>query len=105
MNNFGFTAVINGGLCQSEVIAYSSCISNEKINCYAHLMDKKRNRYVLFTDHIGSKFLYYTLQRNILGCLTMISNLYEWRHVNNWKCSFSELGTIIRIHVGELYHL
>lgn len=165
MNNFGFTAVINSISNDSGNIAYSSCISNGKINCYAHfvdkfgedklfeendsflllldgiilnkeylskqkigglfayltarykekgdaffdelrgsfcglLMDKKRDRYVLFTDHIGSKFLYYTLQGNVLGCSTMISNLYEWRHVNNWKCSLSEPGSIMLLTYG-----
>ena len=64
------------------------------------LIDKKKERYVLFTDHIGSKFLYYTMLGHGLGCSTMISNLYELRHTNQWKCTLSEPGAIMLLTYG-----
>lgn len=64
------------------------------------LMDKKKERYILFTDHIGSKFLYYTILGHGLACSTMISNLYELRHANRWKCTLSEPGAIMLLTYG-----
>lgn len=64
------------------------------------LVDKRKNRSILFTDHIGSKFLYYTLQGSSLACSTMIANLYSIRHANKLKCTLSEQGAIMLLTYG-----
>lgn len=166
MKTFGFTALINKGLCNVGNLTYSSYIKSEKVICYAHfiekfiddkifresedyillldgvvlnkkqlmnvvkkddwfsylitryeergdtffdelrgsfgglLVDKRKNRSILFTDHIGSKFMYYTLQGDALACSTMIANLYKIRHANQLKCTLSEQGAIMLLTYG-----
>ena len=64
------------------------------------LVDKRKNRSILFTDHIGSKFMYYTLQGSSLACSTMVANLYDIRHANQLKCTLSEQGAIMLLTYG-----
>lgn len=64
------------------------------------LVDKRKNKAILFTDHIGSKFMYYTLNGDSFACSTMIANLYNIRHNNGLKCTLSEQGAIMLLTYG-----
>ena len=64
------------------------------------LVDKPKRCSILFTDHIGSKFIYYTRQDNTFACSTMIANLYKFRHANHLKCTLSEQGAIMLLTYG-----
>lgn len=64
------------------------------------LMDKLTKRCILFTDHIGSKFLYYTRMGDTLCCSTLIAYLYQIRHLNDFRCTLSEQGAIMLLTYG-----
>ena len=64
------------------------------------LIDKRNNRSILFTDHIGSKFMYYTLHGDSFACSTMITYLYAIRHSNQLKCTLSEQGAVMLLTYG-----
>lgn len=64
------------------------------------LIDKRKNRSILFTDHIGSKFMYYTLNGDSFACSTMIAHLYAIRHTNQLRCTLSEQGAIMLLTYG-----
>lgn len=66
------------------------------------LYDKDRNRYIVFSDHIGSKFLYYTNIEDSLVVGTMVSNLYSLRHENNQQCKLSITGAYLLLTYGYM---
>lgn len=66
------------------------------------LIDKLSQRTLLFTDHIGSKFLYYSQCGVTLFCSTLISYLYQLRHENQMHCSLSEQGAVMMLSYGYM---
>ena len=64
------------------------------------LWDKRKKRYIVFTDQIGSKFVYYTQNGESICCSTMIANLYKYRHDNQLKCTCSTSGAFMLMTYG-----
>jgi len=64
------------------------------------LYDKQRKRYVIFSDHVGSKFIYYTFIGDNLVLSTMIANLYTLRNGNGCDCHLSEVGVYMMLTYG-----
>ncbi len=47
------------------------------------LLDKKKNKWIIFTDHLGTKFLYYAKSKNALICSSNIKDIYDYYKSNN----------------------
>lgn len=47
------------------------------------LYDKKAGLWIIFTDHIGSKFIYYTCTPEAVCCSSSMGNLYAFLHENH----------------------
>lgn len=66
------------------------------------IYDKKRMRYVIFSDQVGSKFLYYSFLGNNLVLSTMIANIYSLRETNGYTNNLSETGAYMLLTYGYM---
>lgn len=64
------------------------------------LIGKLSQRTLLFTDHIGSKYFYYSQFCETLICSILISYLYQLRHANQLHCTLSEQGAVMLLTYG-----
>lgn len=64
------------------------------------IFDKQRERYVIFSDHVGSKFIYYSLVGNNLILSTMISDIYHLRSDNHFVNNLCETGAWMLLTYG-----
>lgn len=64
------------------------------------IYDKKENKYIIFADHIGSKFIYYTFHNGTLLCSTMIRNLYQFFQENHISYNLSTEGAYLLLSYG-----
>lgn len=64
------------------------------------IYDKNRNRYVIFSDQVGSKFIYYSFLGNNLVLSTMIANIYTLREANGYSNNLCEIGAYMMLTYG-----
>lgn len=64
------------------------------------IYDKNRDRYVIFSDQVGSKFLYYSMLGSNLVISTMIANIYALRNDNGYSCNLSDTGAVMMLTYG-----
>lgn len=69
--------------------------------CFAGgIYDKRRNRWLIFTDQLGQKFVYYTLIDNKFICSSMIGNIYHSLKENGIPYSLSDDSAIMLLSFG-----
>ena len=66
------------------------------------IYDKKRSRYVIFSDQTGGKLIYYSFLGNSLVISTMIANIYALRAGNGYKNNLSETGAYLLLSYGYM---
>ena len=66
------------------------------------LYDKKVDKYIVFSDHIGSKFLYYTQEGSTLICSTMIKNIYDFLRKNHLPYNLSIESAFLLLTYGYM---
>lgn len=66
------------------------------------LYDKKVDKYIVFSDHIGSKFLYYTMEGDTLICSTMIRNIYDFLKRNHLSYNLSIESAFLLLTYGYM---
>lgn len=64
------------------------------------IYDKKRTRYVLFSDQVGSKFIFYSFLGENLLISTMIADIYSLRKENGYVNSLCETGAYMMLTYG-----
>lgn len=64
------------------------------------IYDKNRNRYVIFSDQVGSKFIYYSFLGDNLVLSTMIANIYTLREANGYSNNLCEIGAYMMLTYG-----
>lgn len=64
------------------------------------IYDKTRDRYVIFSDQVGSKFIYYSFLGKNLVLSTMIANVYALREDNGYTNNLSETGAYMMLTYG-----
>ena len=47
------------------------------------LYDKEKGKWIIFSDQIGTKFIYYTVSQGIFFCSSMIKDVYSFLQQNN----------------------
>jgi asparagine synthase (glutamine-hydrolysing) len=66
------------------------------------IYDKKRCRYLIFSDQTGSKFIYYSFLGNNLMISTMIANLYALREDNGFSNNLCKTGAFMMLTFGYM---
>lgn len=64
------------------------------------IYDKKRNRWIVFTDQLGQKFMYYALVNNTFVCSSMVGNIYNVFKDNGIEYHLSEDSAMILLTFG-----
>lgn len=64
------------------------------------IYDKKNKRYVIFSDQVGSKFIYYSFLGQNLVLSTMIANIYALREANGYANNLCEIGATMMLTYG-----
>ncbi|GHT67116.1 hypothetical protein AGMMS50239_29730 [Bacteroidia bacterium] len=77
---------ISGSWFETVVSIYISkgdCFFSEFRGSFAGVLyDKKKDKWIVFSDHIGTKFIYYTHYSNIFFCSSMIKDVYFFLQQN-----------------------
>ena len=66
------------------------------------LYDKKEEKYIIFSDHVGSKFIYYSLNNGTLTCSTMMCNLYHFLQENHIHYGLSVESAYLLLTYGYM---
>lgn len=66
------------------------------------LYDKQRDRYIIFSDHIGTKFIYYTHTRDNLFVSSMMSEVYSFLKQNNIPYNLSIENAYLLLSYGYM---
>lgn len=66
------------------------------------LYDSKKDKVVFFSDHIGSKFMYYYLDDNCFYCSSYIDSIYSFLKYNNIAYSLSIENAYLLLSYGYM---
>ena len=66
------------------------------------LYDKKEEKYILFSDHVGSKFIYYSLNNGTLACSTMMYSMYRFLQENHIHYELSTESAYLLLTYGYM---
>ena len=66
------------------------------------LYDKKNKKHVIFSDHIGTKYLYYTFVNGILCCSSLIKNVYDFLKQEKINYAISEENAYLLLTYGYM---
>jgi len=64
------------------------------------LYDKIKKKWIIFSDHIGSKFIYYSHTSEFFTCSLMISNVYETLNRNKITYHLSTENSLLLLTYG-----
>ena len=64
------------------------------------LLNKKLNRWIIFSDQLGQKFIYYSTIGDIFICSSMITEIYSLYHQNNIKPELDTNGISFLLSYG-----
>lgn len=79
------------------------CFFEEFRGSYAGLLyDKREDKFILFSDHVGSKFLYYSLVDGALICSTMIAHIYSFLKENQINYQLSTESAYLLLSYGYM---
>lgn len=70
---------------------------------YGFLFDKKANKWIVFTDHISSKPLYFVKYANNIAFSNSYFELLNFLKAKNVKISLSELGASLMLSYGYVF--
>jgi asparagine synthase (glutamine-hydrolysing) len=66
------------------------------------LFDKAKQRLIAFSDHIGSKFVYYTKVGDTIMFSTMMDDIYQFRKINQAKNNLSIENSYLLLSYGYM---
>lgn len=64
------------------------------------LYDKKKHKWIIFTDQLGSKFLFYTKKNGFLVCSSMLNRLVGILHSLKCETNISPVGSLMMLTYG-----
>ncbi|NQV01227.1 MAG: hypothetical protein HQ542_01155, partial [Bacteroidia bacterium] len=66
------------------------------------LFDKTNRKWIIFSDHIGSKFLYFTKRNNNLAVSTGMGQMYQILKINNINYQLDEQAAYMLLSYGYM---
>lgn len=64
------------------------------------LYDKEQGKWIIFTDHLGSKFIYYSFVGGVFICSLMMDNMYKLLMNNNIRYHLDVTGAFMELSYG-----
>ena len=64
------------------------------------LYDKTLSKWIIFTDHLGTKFIYYSYVNGIFLCSLMMDNMYKLLRNNNIEYKLDLAGAYMQLSYG-----
>lgn len=77
-----------------------SFCSKFKGNFSGALYDKRDKKWIIFTDHLGQKFIYYSIINDKFICSSLITNIYEIFKLNKINYELDSLGISFLLSYG-----
>lgn len=77
---------------------------NSMRGCFAGAVyDKKKDKWIIFSDQLGQKYIYYYVDENVLVCSSMIDNVYNTLRKNGINYSLSEESAMMLLTFGNVF--
>lgn len=62
--------------------------------------DKRQSKWIVFTDQLGTKFIYYALVDGVFICSQMMDSMYHLLRINNIDYKLDETGAFMLLSYG-----